>query len=178
VPLTTESFNPPAETRTESAFVCGVDLGTTYAEFCIVAAGRDQFPAFAMFRTASGRASTVEGARDVGQRAIERLEPWLPTISVMRFEDPIGAFVGSVKKISRVQGAVAGRIPDTIALDAIMPGEWKKLCGLKGNANSAAYTAWASECLGLSEPLQENQAAAYGIACSILVDSNRTDGED
>ena len=158
-----------------AGYVCGVDLGTTYATFCLLSASATELPSFAIFRTATTElGSSMEGARSLAGHAKSELAEWRPLIRHVRFERPMGRHVRSVANLSRTMGALSDIWDYETSLDEISPGEWKRLVGLRYLAAPGEYRLWAEHKLRPVE-LVEHEAAAFGVACSIIIDSAKAE---
>lgn len=98
-------------------------------------------------------------------------------------ERPMGAHVRSVADLSRVMGAVICAIPAYVAVSEITPSEWKKACGLPGNAGKLDVQLWANVIAawdsGSKAPvrsLNEHEADALGVAWACKSLSERAIG--
>lgn len=59
--------------------------------------------------------------------------PWWDDVILCALEDPAGR--GDTRKIARVQGVVIATIPARVQVWTLQPAEWRRHCGLKGNAS-------------------------------------------
>lgn len=60
-------------------------------------------------------------------------------------EQPMGRQVKGVAEVERVVGAVIAAIPRKTSISLIAPSEWKKIVGLKGNAQKDAIREFADD---------------------------------
>lgn len=65
---------------------------------------------------------------------------WWDDVILCALEDPAGR--GDTRKIARVQGVVIATIPSRVQVWTLQPAEWRKACGMSGNASKSAVAAW------------------------------------
>jgi hypothetical protein len=64
-------------------------------------------------------------------------------VVAVALERPSGRHVKSVATLMRVQGAILACLPDELAVTEMVPAEWRKKCGLPGNATKDSVCLWA-----------------------------------
>ena len=79
-------------------------------------------------------------------------------------EDPAGNH--GVRALARVQGAILMQIPDSVLVTPLQPAQWRKLCGLPGNASKEMVRAYGVAAFGgeFRAPVVQDCFDAYCIA--------------
>lgn len=86
-------------------------------------------------------------------------------VLVVAIEDPAGR--GDMRKLARVQGVVLATIPARIPVWLFAPSEWRRLCGIPGNASKNTIALWTAvrwEGAELLEDAPQDACDAYAIA--------------
>lgn len=89
---------------------------------------------------------------------------WWDDVILCALEDPAGR--GDTRKIARVQGVVIATIPSRVQVWTMAPSEWRRHCGLKGNASKDAVAEWATMTYadGVGDFWPQDALDAYAIA--------------
>lgn len=93
----------------------------------------------------------------------------LRRVSVLYVEQPMGRQVKGVAEVERVVGSVLACVPRKTAISLITPAEWKKIVGMKGNAQKDEIRKFADHLYPvLIESSQDiHDAAMIARACFI-----------
>ena len=98
---------------------------------------------------------------------------------VVWIERPMGMQIKSVSDLCRVMGAVIAALPLETSIEEVTAPEWKKLCGLPGNAGKVEVYAWAMAELArrgedfAAHRLDEHRCDALAIAVACERESQR-----
>lgn len=108
---------------------------------------------------------------------------WWDDVLVVAIEDPAGR--GDMRKLARVQGVVLATIPARIPVWLFQPGEWRKLCGMSGNASKYDVASWVYGTIlhrgdaspdRTTWPQDARDACAIAYACRALNETQEADG--
>lgn len=121
-------------------FVMGVDISTFNVD-CVKVSLNDEPPQWHRFPLAG--ADAFDRARSVRDSMPGRTTEFFDDLIGIGIEDPRGHGAGH---IYRVQGAVLSCLPPHLLVHPLIPSAWRKLTGLKGNADKWQI-AFASEAM-------------------------------
>ena len=114
--------------------IAGLDISTKLIAVVIISpkSGEivrfDEYPIPSLSKLGNNKAERCRAVADTGFQSNMR-----GVISAY-VEQPMGAQVKGVAEVERVVGAVIAAIPRKTSVSLISPSEWKKIVGLKGNA--------------------------------------------
>lgn len=113
-----------------------------------------------------------------GQDAWERTRkvrywtlPWPEDVLAVGLEQPRGHGAGH---LYRVQGAILCKLPANVLVQPWLPNEWRKRCGLKGNAGKDDSVAESTRILGGGDgdwPVDAHEAHLIALATRQAIDA-------
>lgn len=117
--------------------VCGIDFSSRAIDLVFL----DEDTGHAEWRRAELHGQDAfERARDVRRAMLERGSGVFDDTVAVGIEDPRGYNAGA---LYRIQGAVLACIPPPLLVQPLIPSEWRKAVGLKGNASKPAIRSHA-----------------------------------
>jgi hypothetical protein len=72
-----------------------------------------------------------------------RASAWWDDVALVALERPAGVSRRVVSDLMLVLGVVIAHIPPSISVWQLVPSEWRKACGLPGNASKGHVRAWS-----------------------------------
>jgi hypothetical protein len=152
--------------------IAGIDVNLRRVTVCGIPVGKFPVPTRPLFEVMAltGKPDAIASARRIGEQAREFPWHWYDAIAFAR---PSGRAIKQVADLSRVYGAVLAAIPCAIPVTEYVPAEWKRLAGLKGNADKLAVMAWADREAQGVVVWDEHMADAYAVARAYLSECER-----
>lgn len=92
---------------------------------------------------------------------------WWADVALCAVEKPMSQQRNSISALMRMQGAILASIPHQIDVWEIPPHEWKKECGLAGNAKKIDVAVWALD-HGADLEWSQDACDALAIATAAL----------
>lgn len=97
----------------------------------------------------------------------------LRRVSALYVEQPMGRQVKGVAEVERVVGSVIASVPKRVSVSLITPAEWKKIVGLKGNAQKDEIASYARQLYPVLDGSSQDIFDASMIARACYVEGSR-----
>lgn len=142
-------------------FVMGIDISTFNVD-CVKVSMNDDPPQWHRFPLSG--ADAFDRARSVRDAMPGRTTEFFDDLIGCGIEDPRGHGAGH---IYRVQGAVLTCLPPHLLVHPLVPSEWRRLVGLKGNASKeTVYAKFVTSFPIENLVVSQDAVDAYCIALS------------
>lgn len=118
--------------------VVGIDVSTFAVDFALLELDSDRVT---WERFELGDGDLIDRIRRAGTRLPRARSMMWDDVLAVGIERPAGRY--GVPQVSMAVGAVLACLPADLLLKAWMPAEWRKACGLPGNASKEQVKSWA-----------------------------------